>query len=118
LEKQLLEIINPIVWRGDSFDRWYWVDEKTETYTVQSCYWAMKAILDIPTNDCLRKLWSVKVPGTTKMFGWRVWIDRLPSKINLEKRGVKLPCNLCPLCNKDAKSIQHIMLSCEVTQRL
>ena len=25
---------------------------------------------------------------------------------------------LCPLCNKDAESIQHIMLSCEVAQRL
>ena len=52
------------------------------------------------------------------MFGWRVLIDRLPSKINLEKRGIRLLCNLCPLYNKDAESMQHIMLSCEVAQRL
>jgi len=38
LEKQLLKIINPVVWRGDSFGRWCWVDEKTEAYTVQSGY--------------------------------------------------------------------------------
>jgi len=52
------------------------------------------------------------------VFGWRVLIDRLPSKINLEKRGVRLPSNLCHFCNKDAEFIQHIMLSCEVAQRL
>jgi len=52
------------------------------------------------------------------VFGLRVLIDRLPSKINLENRGFRLPYNLCPLCNKDAKSIQHIMLSGEVAQRL
>jgi len=77
----------------------------------------MKAISDIPRNDCLSKVWSLKVPGTAKVFGLRVLIDRLSSKINLEKRGVKLPCNLPLLGNKDAESIQHIMLSCEVAQR-
>jgi len=55
---------------------------------------------------------------TAKVFGWRVSIDRLSSKINIEKRGVRLSCNLCPLFNKDTKSIQHIMSSCEVAQRL
>jgi len=69
-------------------------------------------ILDKPRNDCLSKVWSLKVPGTTKVFGWRVLIDRLSSKINLEKRGVRLPCNLCPLCNKHVEFIQHIMLPC------
>jgi len=72
-----LEIINPVVWRGDSFDRWCWVDENTETYIGQSGYWAMKAIPDISRNDCLSKVLSFKVLGTTKVFDLRVLIDRL-----------------------------------------
>jgi len=63
-----------------------WVGEKTKAYTVQSGYGVMKAIPDIPRNYCLSKVWSLKVPATTKVFGWRVLIDRLPFKINLEKR--------------------------------
>jgi len=78
------------------------VDEKTETYTIQSSYWTLKTIPDILRNDCLSKVWSLKVPGTAKVFGLRVLIDRIPSKIHLEKRGVRLLCNLCPLCNKYA----------------
>jgi len=78
----------------------------------------MKAIPGIPRNGCLSKAWSLKVSGTTKVFGWRVLIDRLPSKINLQKRRVRLTCNLCPLCNKDMESIQHIISSCDVAQRL
>ena len=83
-----MEIINPIVWRGDSFDRWCWMDEKTNTYIVQSGYWAMKAIPDIPRNDCLSKVWSLKVPRTTKVFGWRVSINRLLSKMILKREGL------------------------------
>jgi len=33
LKKQLLEIINMLFGGGDSFDRWCWVDEKTERLT-------------------------------------------------------------------------------------
>jgi len=90
LEKQLFEISTLVIWRGDSFDKWCWVDEKIETYTVQFGYWAMKAIPNILRNDFLSKVWSLKVPGIAKVFGLRVLIDRLPSKINLEKRGVRL----------------------------
>ena len=53
-----------------------------------------------------------------KVFGWRVLLDRLSTRVNLEHRGVNLSCNLCPLCNKEVESIQHLLITCEVTQRL
>jgi len=32
-------------------------------------------------------IWDLKVPGTTKVFGWRVMLDRLPSRVNLRVKG-------------------------------
>jgi len=56
------------------------------------------------------------VPNKAKVFGWRVLLDRLPTKVNLEYRGVDLSCNLCLLCNKEVESIQHLLITCEVAQ--
>jgi len=58
------------------------------------------------------------VPNKAKVFGWRVLFDRLPTRVNLESRGVWLSCNIYPLCNKEVESIQHLLSTCEVTQRL
>jgi len=33
-------------------------------------------------------IWDSKVPGTTKIFGWRALLDRPPSRANHERRGV------------------------------
>ena len=41
-------------------------------------------------------------------------LDRLPSKVNLENRGVGVSCNLCPLCKKKVKTTHHLFITCEV----
>ena len=28
------------------------------------------------------------MPGTTKVFGWREMLNRFPSRVNLERRGI------------------------------
>jgi len=55
---------------------------------------------------------SLKVPGTTKIFGWRVLLDRLLSKVNLVRRMVMVSSNLRPLYNKDVKTLQHLLITC------
>jgi len=69
-------------------------------------------------NECFREVWNLKVPASAKVFRWRVLLDRLPSRTNLESRGVHVSCNLCPLCNKEVETIQHLLINCEVAQRL
>ena len=58
--------------------------------------------------------------GRAKIFGWRVLLDKLPFRINLDRRGVMVSSNLCPLCNKDkdVETLQHLLITCEVAQRL
>jgi len=45
-------------------------------------------------------------------------LKKLPTRLNLEKRGVALPSNLCPLCKRFEETAQHILISCEVAQKV
>jgi len=42
-----------------------------------------------------------------------VLLDRLPTRINLSRRGVGVTTSLCALCQKWPESAQHLFLECE-----
>jgi len=44
--------------------------------------------------------------------------DKLPTRLNLEKRGIIIPTNLCHLRKKAEESVQHVFVSCEVEQKV
>jgi len=44
-------------------------------------------------------------------------LDKLPTRINLDKRGVIVPGNVCPLCKKSEETAQHMFISCEICDR-
>lgn len=48
---------------------------------------------------------------------WRIKMDRVPTLINLDHRGVDVPSTLCPLYNLEVEQLSHIFLRCEVVLR-
>ena len=88
------------------------------TYTVQSGYRAVKDVQGARQRECFRMIRDLKVPGTTKVSGWRVMLDKLPSRVNLEIRGITVPRVLCLLCEKEVETTHHLLINCEVVQRL
>jgi len=45
-------------------------------------------------------------------------LENLLTRLNLERRGVLVVSNLCPLCNKVEETIQHVLINCEVAQKI
>ena len=45
-------------------------------------------------------------------------LDRLPTRISIEKRDVNVQSNLCPLCRKIEETTQHLLIQCEVAQNV
>jgi len=45
-------------------------------------------------------------------------IDRLPTRMNLTRKGVNIQDNLYPLCLKVEETIQHLLITCEVAQKV
>nr|GEU70052.1 RNA-directed DNA polymerase, eukaryota, reverse transcriptase zinc-binding domain protein [Tanacetum cinerariifolium] len=48
--------------------------------------------------------WSKLLPIKLNVFAWRMFLDKFPTRINLSKRGLDIPCVLCPNCGNAMES--------------
>ncbi|XP_071702841.1 uncharacterized protein [Rutidosis leptorrhynchoides] len=53
------------------------------------------------------------VPKKLEVFVWRAVQRRLPSRVELDKRGIDLHTIRCPLCDEDLETIDHILIFCK-----
>nr|KYP75959.1 hypothetical protein KK1_020172 [Cajanus cajan] len=60
-----------------------------------------------------RYLWSKLIPSKVSSFGWRVILDRIPTKQNLIKRKI-LPSNVasCVWCGLCEETSSHLFFEC------
>jgi hypothetical protein len=63
------------------------------------------------TSNFWKLLWGMKVPNSIKMFLWRACKDILPTKANLQKRGMALD-PLCIFCKIEIEMTYHILWEC------
>ncbi|PWA37437.1 hypothetical protein CTI12_AA582280 [Artemisia annua] len=54
------------------------------------------------------------IPIKINVFAWKVYLDRLPTRLNLTKRGIQVPSLLCPVCNADHEDTSHLLFSCSL----
>jgi len=60
-------------------------------------------------------LWSIRVTLKAQILGWRVFLNKLPTKDNLLMRGSNYN-SLCDLCNAHEETTNHLFFSYRVTQ--
>ncbi|GJU56595.1 RNA-directed DNA polymerase, eukaryota [Tanacetum coccineum] len=47
---------------------------------------------------------------------WEMESSRLPTRVNLSRRGVLLDSHMCPLCNAAMEDVQHVFFRCDVAR--
>jgi len=57
------------------------------------------------------------VAPTAQLCVWRAFLNRLPTRTNLVRRGVHLTNILCPMCNKYDETVNHLFITCEIAQK-
>ncbi|GKE42191.1 RNA-directed DNA polymerase, eukaryota, reverse transcriptase zinc-binding domain protein, partial [Tanacetum coccineum] len=67
---------------------------------------------DAPTR------WVKLVPIKINILAWKIYLDRLPTRLNLSGRGLDIPSILCPLCNEVVESTSHIFFSCSLARQV
>ncbi|GKA34466.1 RNA-directed DNA polymerase, eukaryota [Tanacetum coccineum] len=60
--------------------------------------------------------WVKLVPIKVNIFVWRARRDCLPTRSNLEHRGVDLVSSNCPICHDFDEDIKHILFRCDLAQ--
>nr|GFB14426.1 RNA-directed DNA polymerase, eukaryota [Tanacetum cinerariifolium] len=104
---QLLGLIGSMVL--ESMDRWYWDLNGNGVFCVKE----VRNLLDetfLP-KDVNATRWIKYIPIKINVFAWKVYLDRLPTNLNLARRGVQVPSLSCPICNSASEDMSHLLLS-------
>ncbi|GJT66456.1 RNA-directed DNA polymerase, eukaryota [Tanacetum coccineum] len=108
----MLDVIGPVE-VGEDRDSCSWSLSNDGSFTINS----LRRHLD----DCLlpslakNTRWCKIIPRKVNIFMWRLSLDKLPRHFNLSSRGLDIQSILCPICNKQVETLNHIFFSCETT---
>ncbi|KAJ0469831.1 putative RNA-directed DNA polymerase [Helianthus annuus] len=93
-----------------SHDRWYWDNNLGKGFSVALVKEALrKNLYGLPDQ---RMRWVNWVPIKVNIHVWRLEKERIPTCVELVKRGVNLPSIRCALCGVDEETVTHTFVSC------
>ncbi|GJW96376.1 RNA-directed DNA polymerase, eukaryota, reverse transcriptase zinc-binding domain protein [Tanacetum coccineum] len=62
--------------------------------------------------------WQWSPDSSTGFTVLRLLLNKLPSIVNLDRRGIDVDSTLCPICQEDVETVNHIFFNCEMTKDL
>jgi len=62
--------------------------------------------------------WTIKALPSKMTTAWRVLVDKLPTRVNLEKKGTDLDSNVCVICGEEEETCNHVFFKCKVAWRV
>jgi len=119
LEGNMLSSLNTGVICQDSHDHLVWRKDPAGIFSVKSAYSILANHQDIGEMEgVFSTLWQAKAPPKVLLTAWRVLHDRIPTRVNLYRRGVPVISPLCPFCSLSEESSQHLFLDCAFAQQV
>ncbi|GJW73644.1 RNA-directed DNA polymerase, eukaryota, reverse transcriptase zinc-binding domain protein [Tanacetum coccineum] len=98
------------------------VEKKMSWVSWKKCL-ASKKVGGLGIGGYKEPLWPVRLEmevlfGYGKKFRMRLLLNKLPSRVNLDRRGIDVPSILCPICHEDVETVNHTFFTCEVASNL
>ncbi|GKE71474.1 RNA-directed DNA polymerase, eukaryota [Tanacetum coccineum] len=107
--RNLADVILP-----HSRDRWVWNLDSNGEFSVKS---ARDFIDDkMLPKDGIATRWIKYIPIKINIFAWRVYLDKLPTRVNISLCGIDIPNIMCPICNSSVESSAHLFFSCNLAK--
>ncbi|GJY92876.1 RNA-directed DNA polymerase, eukaryota [Tanacetum coccineum] len=105
----LLEILEPVI-LSNMEDRWVWDMNGDGVFRVKD----VRNLLDdtLLPKDEFPTRWVKCVPIKINVFAWKIFLDRLPTRLNLYRRGVVITSVECPNCGEANEDTTHIFFNC------
>nr|GEU56188.1 reverse transcriptase domain, reverse transcriptase zinc-binding domain protein [Tanacetum cinerariifolium] len=96
-------------------DTWQWA-LGSSGFSVASA----RSLIDSKTldTDLIATRWICCISIKVNIFIRRLMLNKLPSKVNLDRRGIDVGSFLCPICQLDVETINHIFFSCDMVLEL
>lgn len=93
-------------------DMWEFTQDPTRIFSVKSIRKTISNTVVDPTSQQTK--WNKLLPSKVNILSWRIANKRLPTRANLDKRGIELDYVLCPMCSNDIEMESHVLVSCTV----
>ncbi|KAJ1406846.1 Ribonuclease H-like superfamily [Sesbania bispinosa] len=101
--------------RLDREDSLIWKLSKDGRYSVKSAYYHItENMVDnshYKVQGDWKTLWKLKVPNCVKLFLWRLLRGCLPTRMNLQRKGVSCPAT-CAFCESALENEWHVFFGC------
>ncbi|GJQ94463.1 RNA-directed DNA polymerase, eukaryota, reverse transcriptase zinc-binding domain protein [Tanacetum coccineum] len=62
--------------------------------------------------------WNRLIPIKVNVFIWRLILNKLPTRVNLDRKDIDVGSILCPICMEDVETANHIFCSCNMAKDL
>ncbi|GJV94416.1 RNA-directed DNA polymerase, eukaryota [Tanacetum coccineum] len=105
----LLDLLGSVI-LSNTDDRWVWDLNGDGVFRVKDA----RNLLDetfLPKDDVPTR-WIKCVPIKVNIFAWKVFLDWLPTRSNLSRRGVVIASLSCLNCNVESEDTAHLFFSC------
>ncbi|GJV34757.1 RNA-directed DNA polymerase, eukaryota [Tanacetum coccineum] len=82
------------------------------------CVKDVRRLLDdmlLPKSDVPSR-WVKQIPIKVNVLAWKISMDRLPTRVNLHRRGVQVSPISCPICCEALENLDHLLFCCDLAK--
>ncbi|GJR32954.1 RNA-directed DNA polymerase, eukaryota [Tanacetum coccineum] len=97
-------------------DRWIWSLESSRDFSVKSVHIFIDDSM-LPKEEVSTR-WVKCIPIKVNIFAWKVYFDKLTTRLNLSLRGIDISSIICPLCSTVVESTSHLLFSCYLAHQI
>ncbi|CAJ2678610.1 unnamed protein product [Trifolium pratense] len=120
---KLKELLLDINLNLNCADRWRWIPGDAGLFSVKSCYNFLVQLvsaenLNPSLLEAVKKLWKNDVPSKVNVFGWRLLLEKLPTRDALASKGIITNPHetCCVFCFRHVEDCCHIFYHCKFSQ--
>ncbi|GJQ99980.1 RNA-directed DNA polymerase, eukaryota, reverse transcriptase zinc-binding domain protein [Tanacetum coccineum] len=93
---------------------WECTIDDSRTFTVKGM---RSHITHLSTNTSLIPIrWNSILPSKVNILTWRIVNLRLPTRVNLDYRGIDLDSIRCPICDAAIETKNHLFTECDLSK--
>ncbi|XP_071708429.1 uncharacterized protein [Rutidosis leptorrhynchoides] len=109
----LISLLSSLQPSGKSLDEWLWKGSNDGRFTTKILATLVDQQKLTSHPSVTETIVNKAIPQKVNIFIWRSLLQRIPVRVELDKRGMDLDSVLCPLCNAETESVSHALLHCD-----
>ncbi|GKD11633.1 RNA-directed DNA polymerase, eukaryota, reverse transcriptase zinc-binding domain protein, partial [Tanacetum coccineum] len=101
---------------SDKSDSWQWLVNGCNGFSVASA----RSLVDsfFLDGDTIATRWNRFIPIKVNVFLWRLNLNKFPTRVNLDRKGIDIGSILCPTCQGDVETVNHTFFNCVLAKDL